>query len=249
MTVIGTIYFRACTNETKPALWRVFFMLKKLIKPYFYAKQWSMFGRNKYTLLSLVIICGMFGIIQAYYDPDVNLIKHMMGKTALQEGHGEPRIGGEFVMQTADGAEFTEKDLQGHYSLVFFGYTFCPDICPMTLSIIEEAYSALTKEQQDMLDVLMVTVDPKRDEGESLGEYVTAFHEDFIGIRGTLEQTKNMADKFLVYYTKSGEGEDYLMDHSGYIYVMGPDGKYIHHFSHKDTSTDILSTLQSLLQK
>jgi protein SCO1/2 len=206
-------------------------------------------SKNRYTVMSLAIICGMFAIVQSYYDPSVNLRKQMLNEQAIQEGKGAPKIGGEFVMETTEGTPFTEKDLLGHYSLIFFGYTFCPDVCPTTLSTLEEVYSGLSVDQQKMVDIIMVTVDPSRDLGASLKEYVNVFHNDFIGIRGTEEQTKSMANVYLAYYAKAGEGEDYGMDHSAYTYLMGPDGKYMHHFRHSDMPVDILKTMNGLLQK
>lgn len=208
-----------------------------------------MFAKHKFTLLSLLIICAMFAIVQAYYDPSTNLTKQFMNEKAVQQGKGEVNIGGPFTMTTTDGQPFSEQNLLGHYSLIYFGYTFCPDVCPTGLSTIEEAYSALQPYQRDMLDVIMVTVDPARDTNESLAEYMGAFHDDFIGVRGTDKQTRDMANTYLVYYAKVGEGEDYAMDHSAYTYLMGPDGKYIHHFRHKDPATDYIDILDNLLQK
>lgn len=214
-------------------------------------KKQSIFAKNKYTILSIAIICGMFAIVQSFYDPDVNLTKPLLNEKAIQEGKGESKIGGEFTMRTigSPSRNFTEQNLLGNYSLIFFGYTFCPDICPTTLSTLAEVYNALSPEHQSKVNVIMVTVDAARDKSGILKEYVTAFHPDFTAIRGSDDQTKDMANKYLAYYAKSGKGKDYAMDHSSYTYLMGPDGKYIHHFRHSDTAKDILKTMNELLQK
>lgn len=210
----------------------------------------EIFIKNKLTFLSLLIILGMFGIVNTYYnlDGDVRKIKGLVqhGQTG---GSGNANIGGEFQMMDDNGNVFTEKNLEGKFSLIFFGYTFCPDVCPMAMNLVSEAYENLPEYVQKNLQPIMVTVDPERDSVGFMHDYVDAFGEYFIGLTGTAEQTKDMAKKYLVYYAKVGEDENYAMSHSGYLYLMGPDGKYITHFNHKDTPEKLQAGLEAIMMK
>jgi protein SCO1/2 len=151
---------------------------------------------------------------------------------------GKALIGGPFVMTDHHGNRFTERDLAGKYALVFFGFTHCPDICPTTLLTIAEVMDQLGDDAKKVLPVF-VSVDPKRDTVGHLSNYVQNFHPSVIGLTGTEEQVKQIADTYKVYYAIR-ETEDsamgYQVDHSGYLYFMGPNGEYIAHFPHNVTA-------------
>tara|TARA_R110000868_G_scaffold190862_2_gene434943 strand:- start:9542 stop:10189 length:648 start_codon:yes stop_codon:yes gene_type:complete len=207
----------------------------------------GMFYKNRYTFVSVIVILGMYFIAQSYYDPS-SIVRT---GAAVVAGEGTPDIGGEFSAVNHKGQPFTEDNLQGKYSLVFFGFTHCPDICPTALSVLSDVYTGLSPKHQSNLQVIMASVDPLRDTVETMGEYVPAFHESFIGLTGTEAQMKEMAKAYLVYFAKHPADKDgnYTVDHSGYIYLIGPDGRYVKHFSHKDTADDIRQSLQSYLTK
>ncbi|NVJ49815.1 MAG: SCO family protein [Gammaproteobacteria bacterium] len=124
-----------------------------------------------------------------------------------------------------NGSEFTEADLQGKWSLVFFGYTYCPDICPTTMSVMKRFYLALPPEIQDKTQVILVSVDPERDSPQQLQQYAKAFHDDFIAVTGSHEALHALTRDFGAIYAKVGEGEDYLVDHTGKIFVIDPKGR------------------------
>lgn len=141
---------------------------------------------------------------------------------------GQALVKSEFDLVDHHGNSVTEKDFKGRWQLVFFGYTFCPDICPTTLATIAEVLDALGNDV-DQVAPLFITVDPERDTREVVAEYVAAFHPKLIGLTGTPEQVKAAAESFRVYYAKAEEADapnGYLMAHSGYIYLMTPDGEY-----------------------
>lgn len=209
----------------------------------------NIFKKNKYTILSLAIILGMFAIVQSYYDPAMNIKKRMLTKQAIQHGLADEKIGGKFTLINQNGDVFTEKDLLNHYSLIFFGYTFCPDVCPTTLANLSEVYKKLPQNQQQQISVIMVTVDPERDTPQVLKEYITVFNPSFTALTGSREQIKNITKKYNVFYKKSGNGEDYAMNHTGYIYLMGADGKFIQRFNHTNTPASIYSAMVEFLQK
>jgi len=123
-------------------------------------------------------------------------------------------------------AAFNKEALRGRWSFLFFGYTFCPDVCPTTLSVL----NGVAQRVQDIdADVrfAMVTVDPARDTPERLTEFVTYFNGDFIGITGSDEQLENLTRQLGILYQRvESEGDGYLMDHTAAVFLFDPDGRY-----------------------
>jgi protein SCO1/2 len=135
--------------------------------------------------------------------------------------------GGPFTLVNQDGKPVDQRILGGKWTLVFFGYTFCPDVCPTTLTTLGKAITALGPKASDV-QVVFVTVDPARDTPAALKTYLSspAFPRNTIGLTGTPAQVAQAARAYDVYYQKSGDGPNYAMDHSTAIYVMGPDGRF-----------------------
>ncbi len=157
--------------------------------------------------------------------------------TAQQREKGKLRalIGGAFEMVDHTNKKVTDKSYLGKYILVYFGFTYCPDICPTELQILTEALNMLPKEKSDKINILLVSIDPERDNPKQLASYVSNFHANTIGLTGTAAQTKAMAKVYRAYYKKvedKDNSDGYTMDHSSIIYLMGPDGKYLSHFSY-----------------
>ena len=146
---------------------------------------------------------------------------------------GVPAIGGPFTLTDHNGNEVTERSFRGKYMLVFFGYTFCPDVCPTTLTDVSTALDILGVEGEKIVP-LFISVDPARDTPEHLKEYATYFHPRLVALTGTPKQVAATAKAYRVYYAKAkSEGSDpndYLMDHSVYMYLMSPDGVFLQHF-------------------
>jgi cytochrome oxidase Cu insertion factor (SCO1/SenC/PrrC family) len=140
-----------------------------------------------------------------------------------------PAIGGPFALTDTEGKRLTDKDLRGSYALVYFGYTYCPDVCPTTLNQMTEALDRLGPMAQRVRPVF-ITVDPKRDTPAVMKQYVSAFSPRLIGLTGTEAEIAAVAKEFRVYYAphRTGDGPgDYTMDHSSVLYLLGPDGKFI----------------------
>lgn len=136
-------------------------------------------------------------------------------------------VGGPFQMFDHRGQPADETLLLGQYSLIYFGYTFCPDVCPTELQDMSIAIN-LAGEAGEKVTPIFVTVDPKRDGQEEIADYVEAFHPRMIGLRGDEAATTEMAKAYRVFYQPvNQEDEYYLMDHSNFIYLMGPDGKNV----------------------
>jgi cytochrome oxidase Cu insertion factor (SCO1/SenC/PrrC family) len=149
-------------------------------------------------------------------------------------GFGTPLIGGPFSLVDHTGKRVTEKDFAGKYMLVFFGYTYCPDVCPSTLQVMSVALDTLGPAAGGITPVF-VTIDPERDTVEVLKAYVSNFHPRLVGLTGSPEEIAAMTKSWRIFYQrpKTEEGKkDYLMDHSTFLYLMGPDGKYVRHFAY-----------------
>jgi protein SCO1/2 len=141
----------------------------------------------------------------------------------------------------------TEEDLLGHPSLVFFGFTHCPDVCPMTLAEIAAWLDALG-DDGDALEAYFVTVDPARDTPEVLAEYVGYFSERITGLTGTQEQLAAMAQSYRVYYRKVELGEgDYVMDHTAAVYLMDSGGRFAEAITFQASTEEALAKLRRLV--
>jgi len=156
-------------------------------------------------------------------------------------------IGGPFRLVDQDGKAVTDADLKGKWSLVYFGYTHCPDACPTALNDIAIALDELGSKRSAVRPVF-ITVDPERDTPEVLKAYVTAFDAPILALTGTPEEVAQAAKGYRVYYAKHPEaGGDYSMDHSSVIYVMDPEGRFTASFTHQSAPEEIAERLKKLL--
>ena len=138
-------------------------------------------------------------------------------------------IGGPFTLAGSSGKTVTQKDFAGEPTLVFFGYTHCPDVCPATLFEMSEALRALGADKK--VAALFVTVDPERDTPEVLKEYLASFDPRIVGLTGSREAIDAVLKEFRVYSRKvPGEGEDYTMDHTALIYLMDKQWRFVRPF-------------------
>lgn len=160
-------------------------------------------------------------------------------------------IGGPFEFQDANGHVVKDTDFRGQYMLVYFGYAFCPDICPTALENITSALNQLPTSITDQLTPIFITVDPERDHAEFLKKYKTAYHPKFIMLLGTQEQTEIAKRNYRVYAQKvpTVEGQkEYLIDHSSIIYLMDKRGEFITHFSHGTPPQDLIQKIQEVVK-
>jgi len=159
--------------------------------------------------------------------------------------------GGPFTLTAHTGAKVSDTDFRGRYMLVYFGYSFCPDVCRIELHKLSTALKILEDQGYDLSPIqpLFISVDPERDTVEELADYVLDYHSSLIALRGTLEETADVAKKYRVYYAKrEQQGMDgYLMDHQSYIFVMDQDGKYNRLFTSRDTPEDIAEVFKPVL--
>ncbi len=148
-----------------------------------------------------------------------------------RDENGVAAIGGDFQLTDHTGREVRTRDFAGRHMLVYFGYTFCPDICPTELQSMSLALDALGDEAAAVRPVF-ITIDPDRDTVPVLDTYRRHFHPDLVALTGPTERINAAAKAYRVYFAKGvddGTG-DYLMEHSSIVFLMGPDGRYIRHF-------------------
>lgn len=174
----------------------------------------------------------------------------LMNRQLSQTGAtGVALVGGPFSLVNQDGKRVTEKDFLGKYMLVFFGYTYCPDVCPTELQVMTAALDQMGPEAEKIQPVF-VSVDPQRDTPEVLKAYVGNFGPRLMGLTGTPEEIASVAKAYRVYYAKSGDKDSpdaYLMDHSSIVYLMGPDGHFVKHFPYSTDAQKLAVELKEAL--
>ena len=155
-------------------------------------------------------------------------------------------IGGPFSLTNHRGERVTQEDFKGRPTLVYFGFTYCPDVCPSTLVSIANAYRALP-EGVEPPQTLLITVDPERDTPDALATYVSsnAFPDNLVGLTGTPEEIQAVADEFFVGYERIDTPEslaDYTMDHTSLLYLMDEDWQLKTFFAEANTNPDDMAT-------
>ncbi|HUJ97393.1 MAG TPA: SCO family protein [Stellaceae bacterium] len=158
-------------------------------------------------------------------------------------------VGGPFTLTAADGATVTDESYRGKWLLVYFGYTFCPDACPTALTNISAALQQLGP-LADRVQPLFITVDPHRDTPKVMADYVKAFDHRIVGLTGSTAAIAAVTKEYGVYVApQRSEGDDYLVDHSSFIYLMNPDGKFVATLSGAATGAQLAARLQTLLSQ
>lgn len=161
-------------------------------------------------------------------------------------------FGGPFSLIDHDGKHRTDKDFRGKYMLIFFGYTYCPDICPLNLQHGADALQALDEEKARQVVPIFVSIDPERDTPMVLKEYVANFGERFVGLTGSEQQIRAISKAYRIHRRKvlpAGESDknNYLVDHSSITYLMGPDGKFITLFPHNTSGGKMAKAINRYL--
>ncbi|ORY00462.1 SCO1/SenC-domain-containing protein [Clohesyomyces aquaticus] len=200
-------------------------------------------SRNRsgpFSLTSAVIFVAAGAGMYMYFTYE----KERMYRKRIAEdtkGVGRPKVGGPFELVDQDGMPFTSEDMKGKYSLVYFGFSHCPDICPDELDKMAIMYDTVTKRCGKVLLPIMITCDPARDTPAVLKEYLKEFHPEFIGLTGDYEEIKKTCKEYRVYFSTPPNvkpGQDYLVDHSIYFYLMDPDGDFVEAIGRNFTAAD-----------
>jgi protein SCO1/2 len=190
--------------------------------------------------LVIILILGLFwaaawlgrGEGEGVADAFVRRVASILGTEMATPSAGGVQLpqglvlGGPFALVDHTGKAVTEADFAGRFLLVYFGFTYCPDVCPTELGIVAAALDAM-ESQGERVTPVFVSIDPERDTPEAMADYVSRFHPRMVGLTGTPEQVAATARAYRVFYAKVSRPEmsEYLMDHSSFIYLVGPDGR------------------------
>jgi len=163
---------------------------------------------------------------------------------------GKALIGGPFTLVGRDGKPVTDQAFRGKYMLVFFGFTHCPDICPAELQVMAAALDELGPKANEIIPIF-ITLDPERDTPLVVADYVANFSQRFVGLTGSPEQIAEAAKAYRVAFSKFQEDgakpEDYSIDHSALVYLMGKNGEYLTHFAYGTPVAKLTETLRRYL--
>jgi protein SCO1/2 len=211
------------------------------------------FGKyiNRFALtLALLGVATGVGLIAYRQITSVATVQTMSGSATATE------VGGAFSLVDHTGRTVTDQDFPGEFLLIYFGYTFCPDVCPNTLLAVSQALDDLGP-LAEQVRPLLITVDPERDDRTVLAEYVRHFHPRLVGLTGSPERIAKAAKAYRVYYAKvqvpedqgGGGAEDYLMDHSGFLFLMDREGRLGALLNHNSGPDEIAAKIRALLDK
>jgi len=154
---------------------------------------------------------------------------------------GKAAIGGPFTLVDQHGNTVTDKDVIDGLTLVYFGFTYCPDVCPLDVARNLEAIDLLDAKGLTIKPVF-ITIDPARDTPQALADYAEVLHPRMVALTGTDEQIATASKAYKTFYSKNGDGEDYLMNHSTFSYLMDVDG-LVEFFRREDTPEDMAKTI------
>ena len=199
-----------------------------------------------YALLAgLAVLVLMFGVL---------MLTGTRESGPVVRSSGQAQVGGPFTLVNQDGETVTDEDFRGKAMLIYFGFTYCPDICPFSLQTMDAALAQLDESDRALVQPILISVDPRRDTPEALAAYVQsdAFPDGLIGLTGTPEQVAQVAEEYRVIYRETEEGQDddsYLVDHTSFIYLMDFEGEFVTVFSHGHTPQAIADALQDFLDQ
>lgn len=189
-----------------------------------------------------------------YFRSEKLAVEERKRQETAQQKVGRPKIGGDFNLvmpvhsQTKKGAiegrQVTQDDLKGSFSLIYFGFTNCPDICPLILDQMGEVLQQVDAKHGPVIDPVFITCDPARDSLENTSIYIDEFHPRFIGLTGSYEAVKQACKAYRVYWSTPPDADpsgDYLVDHSIFMFLMDPHGQFVEAFG-KSASVEEIST-------
>lgn len=202
--------------------------------------------RNLLILGTLSCALGVFAIL------GVVQTKNYIQTAATSQTIDTPQtnqvsIGGEFQLVDKEGTPWQDKDFRGKPMLVYFGYSYCPDICPAALSHLTQAVETLGGGK--IIRPIFITLDPERDTPENLRSFAENFHKDFVMLTGAKPQVEKAIKAYKVHAARTSEDQgDYQVDHSSLIYLMDKDGNYVAHFDHQTPPEEIVKTVEKHLK-
>ncbi|KAF7354821.1 Lysophospholipid acyltransferase [Mycena sanguinolenta] len=182
-----------------------------------------------------------------YFRHEKAKVLEQQEKDRANKAYGRPTVGGPFSLTTHTGATYTEKDLLGKWSMVYFGFTNCPDICPAEMDKMGLVLEAAEKEHGKIFNPVFVSVDPARDSPSRIAVYLKDFHPAFIGLVGSYQAVKAVCKAYRVYFSTPPNAkpeDDYLVDHSIFVYLMDPQGRFMEAFGQTVTTDEMLEKIR-----
>lgn len=187
-----------------------------------------------------------------YFQHEKQKIDQRRLQQMQEQGVGRPLIGGPFSLVSSTGHGMTEKDLLGSFSLIYFGFTNCPDICPEELDKMSQVVHAIDKEHGEVINPVFITCDPARDRVPLVAEYIADFHPRMVGLTGSYDDVKKACKAYRVYFSTppgADPTQDYLVDHSIFFYLMDPEGKFVDAFGKSTTEEEVLAKVRDYVQR
>ncbi|MDY0029434.1 MAG: SCO family protein [Pseudobdellovibrionaceae bacterium] len=210
---------------------------------------------KRFFVLALIgtLIGAVIGLVSGVYTfrDDVNEMAGVAPKTTSVP-LAASGLDAKFALVDQDGFYRTQDEYADKYKLVYFGFTYCPAICPTELSKMAEAYLALSPDMQKNLQPIFITVDPERDTPEVMKGYVSLFMPQLVGLTGSLEQIEDAKKSFKVYAAKvpdEADPETYTMDHTSLIYFLSPENVPLAFFKTADSSEVLTQRIFSVMSK
>ncbi|GBF88210.1 hypothetical protein Rsub_00922 [Raphidocelis subcapitata] len=184
-------------------------------------------GGSPISFASMLIgVAAFLGIVAVAQHKAQERVDDMMRRS--QQVVGKAAVGGPFSLVDQDGKPFTHRDLLGKWSVLYFGFTHCPDICPDELEKLAEAMDLVERNQKELVLPVFITVDPQRDSPAKVKAYVKEFHPRLVGLTGSEEAVKAVSKAYRVYFHKTtDDADDYLVDHSIITYLIDPNGEFV----------------------
>ena len=203
--------------------------------------------KTAWIVLIVALACALVWLAFFWTPGELPSVLRNQAHTQFQPVETSP--GGDFTLQSPDGP-VSLVNYRGKVVLLYFGYTFCPDICPTSLSTLAQALSALTPDELEKVKPFFISVDPERDTMDVLKVYAPFFHPHLVGISGTSEQVAQVARLYGARYMKQKPDADglYSVDHSSFIYVIAQDGKLAASLPHGTLPTQIVDMIRSQLK-
>jgi cytochrome oxidase Cu insertion factor (SCO1/SenC/PrrC family) len=207
-------------------------------------------NRNNFILaiLGITLLVLVYLLIK-FTETESKPLSFLGSGEMVKEAQDNPKIGGEFNLINQYGEHIDSKTFTGKLMLVYFGFSYCPDICPTSLQFIGDILENLSESEKEQVIPIFITIDPHRDTPEKLKTYLSYFNPKIIGLTGTEDQIKAVAAEYKIYYDKPANQSDknYLMDHSSLIYLMDKNGRYATHFSTETNIKKITDNIKKLL--
>jgi len=208
-------------------------------------------SRGPFSWAALGVFAATGAGLYWYFENEKSRLQARRAEEAANQKVGRPDIGGAFVLDALDGSRFTEKDLLGRFTMLYFGFTNCPDICPEELDKMGQVVETIEREHgPGSLVPIFVTVDPARDTPAAMRKYLRDFHPSMIGLRGDYEATKRMCKTFRVYFStppNKKPTDDYLVDHSIFFYLMSPEGRFVDAFGKIFTKDQVIEKVDAFI--